>query len=203
MKQRTLIVTSAIIIFSMIAVPISLGYVYGTVTIQDNFVKLEESVTGGMELPPDVPMEIRPCDSEKFGGYPGFWIHDPSAGNDFLLGTRCDEDFELVIPANTSFIIMVERPSTSTLLTKLEFEMRFEGETDWDYYANNKRATGVLEAVGVRYYSAASAEYMNGKRLLPAEDINELEFMEYDRDVILDIKSKREQFVLRLAIIYG
>lgn len=203
MKQRTSALISTFIVFSMIAVPVALSSLNSTVIIQNNIVELEPSTTGGIDLPSDIPMETRPDDSDKFGGHPGFWIHSPSAGNDLLPGTQDKEVFQFSVPANSKFVIMVERPSVLTILTYLSFDMKFDGDSDWIYYADNKNTPGSVASTGVVYYSAASEAYLNGNRLIPQNKVDSLVFMEYDRDVIIEIDCKREQFTLRLAIIFA
>lgn len=187
---------------SMIVMPIALGHMVSSAIIGGNEVRLEETMSGGMELPPDIPIEIKPGnDSSYFGDHPGFWIHDPSAGREMLLGNRKGQTFEVTIPAHSKFIIMVERPPVLYFDTNLEFKMKLEGDEEWRYYADNNDSKN-KQYRGKAYYSAASEDYMQGNRLMPYGSIGSLEFMSYDRDVIIEVDAYRQEYRLRLAILF-
>jgi hypothetical protein len=200
MKRNGLVIISMAIVLSMTALPIAMGYASSSVSIGENRVNLEEEISGGIVIPPDDPkLDIK---TDEIGGHPGFWIYNPDTSNDYLLGTTTTKTFDVDLPANRKFVILAERPDLPIATTYLKFTITFAGDETWTYYADNKDASGSKDSRGIVYYSAGSDEYLNGSRLIPQSSITGLEFMEFDRDIVLTVDSYRGLSTLRLAIIF-
>ena len=68
--------------------------------------------------------------------------------------------------------------------------MKFDGDDNRVYHADDKNASGGVASTGVVYHSAASEAYLNGDRLIPQDKVDSPEFMKYDRDVIIKTDCK-------------
>jgi hypothetical protein len=106
MQKSNYIFITTLAVSLMLTIPLAFGM--ATVTINDNFVELRESATGGLEIEAveaDFNIFISP---DKIGEYPVFRFHHKDKDNNLIPSTWFMDrtvDFQVTVPQGVKFVL--------------------------------------------------------------------------------------------------
>lgn len=160
--------------------PLAFGAI-GSVMIGDNEVTFTEVSNGGISSSGKV---IKQNNQQ---GHIAFRIqNDLVNDNIIIIGTKT---FQIILPADAYFCIMVETATSSVGDSWVNMTMRGTGYTAY------------APKGGISYFST---EHRNGDTLLPINNFSDVVFMKLDQETIIDCEGKRSgiQCPLKIHIIF-